>query len=134
MAPNDVNANWIVQSLKQRLKDSYLQSWNARVEQCSSGVNYRLFKDSFKRNDYFTFLSNRQCRILTRFRTRNHRLPVEVGRWIKNSKAISRCERCNSEIGDEYHYVMECSYFEFERKKYIKPYSPCPFETHEKRS
>ena len=122
MAPNDFNANWIVQSLKQRLKDSYLQSWNARVEQCSSGVNYRLFKDSFKRNDYFTFLSNRQCRILTRFRTRNHRLPVEVGRWIKNSKTISRCERCNSEIGDEYHYVMECSYFEDERKKYIKPY------------
>ena len=42
LAPNDVNANWIVQSLKQRLKDSYLQRWNARVEQCSSGVNYRL--------------------------------------------------------------------------------------------
>lgn len=122
MSPNNFNAKWIELSLKQRLKDSYLQKWNALVKQSSSGINYRIFKESFKLNNYFTFMSNRQCRILTSFRTRNHRLPIELGRWTGKPLGERLCERCKLEIGDEYHYVLKCSYFKDERLKYIKPY------------
>ena len=47
----------------------------------SSGINYRIFKTNFELNKYFLKLSNFQCRILTAFRTGNHRLPIEIGRW-----------------------------------------------------
>ena len=87
-------------------------------------------KESFRINNYFSFLSNRKCRIFTSFRTRNHRLPIEMGRWTGKPLAERVRERCNSEIGDEYHYVLQCSYFTDERIKYIKPYYRFHSNTH----
>ena len=117
-----INKKWFVQSFKQKLKDQYLQKWSSLVEQSSSGKNYRIFKDDLKINPYFAFLPNRYCRILTAFRTRNHRLPVEVGRWSSIPANERLCPLCSADIGDEYHYVMQCEFFKEQRKRYIKPY------------
>ena len=32
------------------------------------------------------------------------------------------CHFCNSDLGDEYHYLLACSKFNRERKQYLKPY------------
>ena len=78
---NEINVKWLVLSFKQKLKDHFFQNRNSLVEKASSGTNYKIFKDTFEQNKYFTFLTNRQSRILTSFRTRNHKLPIETGRW-----------------------------------------------------
>ena len=61
-------------------------------------------------------------KVLLLFRTRNHRFPIELGRW--SSIAIN--ERiyhfCHKDIGDEFHYILTCKYFQEERHNYIKPY------------
>ena len=56
------------------------------------------------------------------FRTRNHRFPVELGRWYGKPLNERICHFCNSDLGDEYHYLLACSKFDMERKQYLKPY------------
>ena len=121
-APNEFNQKWLVASLKQKLKDQYIQNWSSLVDQSSSGTNYRIFKNSFQMNTYFSYLNNRDSRILTAFRTRNHHLPVETGRWSSIALSERVCKYCQSEIGDEFHYILTCARFSEHRQKYIKPY------------
>ena len=119
---DEINAKWFIKSFKQKLVDQYKQNWNSLVDISSSGINYRIFKDNFQINRYFSFLSNRQCKILTAFRTRNHRLPVEVGRWSSIPLNERVCTFCATDIGDEYHYIMTCNFFSSQRMKFVKPY------------
>ena len=39
------------------------------------------------------------------FRTCNHRLPIETGRWVN----IPRNEKVPDIIGDEFHYIFNCT-------------------------
>ena len=46
------------------------------------------------------------------FRILNHRMPIEWGRFLGISRDDRICELCfHNKIGDEYHYLIECSYF-----------------------
>ena len=92
------------------------------LSKLSSGVNYRIFKREFGRNEYFTYLSNSDCRLITAFRTRNHRFPVETGRWRSKRQTERLCHLCKTDIGDEYHYVMKCENFKEQRTKFLKRY------------
>ena len=49
-----------------------------------------------------------------RFRTSNYWLPIEVGRWTNVERHNRLCQSC--EIGDEFHYVLQCPNFVTERK------------------
>lgn len=54
-----------------------------------------------------------------KFRTSNHRLPVETGRWYTCSIHLNErlCLLCNKGlIADEFHYILECSALEEMRK------------------
>ena len=44
------------------------------------------------------------------YKKRNHRLSVEVGQWFGIPITERRCNRCASEIGDEYYYLLICPY------------------------
>ena len=57
---------------------------------------------------------------LCKFRCRSHNLPVNNGRFIEVTQADLKCTLCkNGDIGDEYHYLCVCSYFNAERTKFI---------------
>ena len=49
-----------------------------------------------------------------RFRTSNYWLPIEVGRWTNVERHNRLCQSC--EIGEEFHYVLQCPNFVTERK------------------
>lgn len=57
---------------------------------------------------------------LFRFRTSNHKLPIETGRWNNVPRNQRFCNLCKNNIGDEYHYIMICP----ELKEYRKAYLP----------
>ena len=60
---------------------------------------------------------------LCRFRTTNNKLPVETGRWQNIPRENRKCILCNrSQIGDEYHYIFECIYFNQKRKQSLLNY------------
>ncbi len=54
---------------------------------------------------------------MIRFRTCNHRLPVETGRYINILKCNRKCNLCDlDDIGDEFHYFCLCPKFHNARK------------------
>lgn len=120
--PSEINPKWFISSFKQKLKDEYVQTWRSLIDKSSSSLNYRIFKDNFEMSSFFDYLTNENCRILTAFRTRNHRLPVEIGRWSSIPINERICNLCNNGIGDEYHYILECNALTEQRRQFIKPY------------
>ncbi len=63
------------------------------------------------------------CLSMVRFRTANHKLPIETGRWSGIYHSDRKCNLCNNnDLGDEFHYLLVCPYFLQSRKKYLKKY------------
>ena len=62
-------------------------------------------------------------KFLCKFRTLNHKLPVETGRYINIPRNQRYCTLCNSnQFGDEYHFLLECITLSAIRKKFIPEY------------
>lgn len=119
----EINRKWFPLAFKQKISDQYLQYWNSIVDKSTSGINYRLFKTNFEINKYFHLLPNYYCRIITAFRTRNHKFPNEIGRWAGIALNNRKCTLCReNEIGDEFHYLLCCKFFLEQRKINIKQY------------
>ena len=89
-----LNKKWFQSSFKQKVKDQYLQHWNSLLNSSSGAITYRLCKNEFGMNTYFYILNNTLCRILPAFRTRNHRLPIELGRWSNIPISERKCHLC----------------------------------------
>ena len=58
---------------------------------------------------------------LVKFRTSNHMLPIEEGRFNQIARPDRKCLFCDSnDIGDEYHYICLCPKFAEIRKETLK--------------
>ena len=64
---------------KTRLKDQYLQTWTDDVASNAKCINYRMYKSDISLEFYITFLPMKLRTVFSRFRCRNHKLPVETG-------------------------------------------------------
>ena len=63
------------------------------------------------------------CSKIIKYRTGNHRLPVQTGRWDDIPLNERKCKICTTDdIGDEYHYLFTCDFFKSDRKLYLKPF------------
>jgi len=52
-----------------------------------------------------------------------HRLPIEIGRWQNIERNNRECVLCDTNtVGDEFHYILQCRYFEQSRKNLIQSY------------
>ena len=72
---------------------------------------------------YFDILDNKNVVELCRFRTANHILPIEIGRWNNTNRINRMCTHCNkNELGDEFHYILDYPFFEQDRNIYIPIY------------
>ena len=69
-----------------RLSDQFKQNRHSCLQISLKALNYWLFKSDFKLEDYLDVLNEKkQIFTFCRFRTSNHRLPIEVGRWTAHS-------------------------------------------------
>ena len=71
------NINTFPNQIKQRLKDQYIQQWSANLNLSNKCRSYRIFKLKFELEKYLCSLSPFNRKIICRFRTSNHRLPIE---------------------------------------------------------
>jgi hypothetical protein len=72
--------------------------------------NNRIFKTDFKFEEYFDILDEQNYLLLCKFRTTNHKLSIEKGRWSNIPRENRYCELCQkNQIGDEYHCIFECT-------------------------
>ena len=118
-----ISDKWLKLVVKNNLVDEFKQTWTSMTEHSPKGDNYNLFKHDLKFEDYLDVLDDKDKFLLVKFRTSNHRLPIEVGRW-RNIKRENRiCNLCNGRnLGDEFHYLFECPSLLNERKKYFEPH------------
>jgi hypothetical protein len=117
------NADVFIQVFKQRIKDTFLQTWNEEIRISTRADSYRLFSD-FRFQEYLNVLNIKKFRQeFTRLRLSSHKLNIEVGRWHKPNP-IPRNERlctfCNC-IEDEFHFLFECKLYTALRRKYLRP-------------
>ena len=102
-----------------RLYDVSLQLVRQAASESSKGKHYFNFKNEWRREEYFKVLNHKNALTMFKFRTCNHRLPVETGRFRNIPHHERLCTLCSNDVGDEYHYLMECSFFRNERKKFL---------------
>jgi hypothetical protein len=116
----NVSIEWFKGKLKQSLRDQYIQQWLSDIDTRDIFYNYRLYKPVFQYEKYLNILPTNVLYTMLRFRTLNHRLPVQKGRIDKVPHNERFCTKCSSQdIGDEFHYVMICPFFKEKRKELI---------------
>ena len=72
---------------------------------------------------YFAILDSKNVVELCRFRTSNHKLPIEIGRWNNTNRNNRMCTHCTkNDLGDECHYILDSPFFEQDRNIYIPKY------------
>ena len=118
-----IDKNWFKMNIKLKLSDILRQKWWETIQERPVCINYRIFKTDLKLESYILKIPDPYRTALTKFRCGNHRLPVVTGRFNGINRSDRYCTTCNSKkIGDEYHYLFECSVFNNERRKYLKVY------------
>lgn len=106
--------------IKARLVDQFKQTWYSDVYDSPKCLNYRIFKTTHCYENYLNILPSDLRIALSKFRCVNHKLPIEKGRFYGIARDDRICELCNSgNLGDEYHYLFECSFLKPERKKFL---------------
>ena len=119
----NVQSKSISQLTKRILTEQFIQEWRAKDSQSHKALVYFNFKQNFDLEKYFITLPRKFYLLLFKLRIANHKLPVEIGRWegtVRNERICSLCD--TRDIGDEFHYIFQCAYFESERTNLIKPY------------
>ena len=111
-------------AFKVRLWDIFHEEWSARISLTSKG---RFFYAIHQMHTFYKALDivedlrhrNALCRLIGS----SHRLRVETGRWTTPVTPLQnrKCQRYN-QIEDEYHFILECKFYEHLRKKLIPSY------------
>ena len=101
------NEKWLVCAVKQKLMDICITNWQAQLNISSSGITYRLIKNNFGLETYLVTPPLKLRKPLIQLRTRNHRLPIETGRWLHIPREERICNLCSDKIGDEFHVILE---------------------------
>ena len=94
-AQRNINILWLKLSVKRRLTDHFIQTWNSDVFNSPKGISYRIFKQDWKFEDYLDKLGKKDRVTFCRFRTTNHHLPIETGRWNSVNRENRKCTLCN---------------------------------------
>jgi hypothetical protein len=116
------NHKWLKLAVRQKLKDLFINDWASLIDQTNKCSTYKIFKHNFGIEKYLSDTPKSYLFYIIRFRTRNHRLPVETGSWSRIDYNLRYCNKCQNQLGDEFHYLFQCPFFENKRKMFIKRY------------
>jgi hypothetical protein len=69
---------------------------------------------------------------LVKFKTSNHHLPIEVGRWCGIPLADRTCTLSDTgKLANEFHFILECGAISTLRKEFLAPrYCRAPHVAH----
>ena len=120
---NFVNKNQFKNSTKLRLKDIYDQKWAESVFNNSVCLNYRAMTTQKQLKRYLLSLPSQYMFALCKFKCVNHKLPIVTGRYEGLSIDERICTLCDTlEVGDEFHFLYNCTYFNDLRSRCLKRY------------
>ena len=99
------------QLIRQRILDTYKQTWYSEISNSSRLQTYSIFKYNFELESYLNLDIDKKYKLaLTRFRTSSHSLMIETGRYENTPREQRICQFCNmGKIEDEYHFFIRLS-------------------------
>ena len=104
------------------MKNVYRISWSQSLNSCSGKLRtYSKFKNTFCLENYIIQFPLHIRRNLTKLRISSHNLAIETGRYVKNKNSLTdkrHCFHCKT-IESEFHFMIECTLYSTERKKYF---------------
>ena len=108
------------------IKASYVESWAESVQNTPSCQTlYKHIKSLFEPEFYLNKLPDSLRLCISKFRTLNHRLPIQRGRYDGTLRGERLCRLCNEQaVGDEFHFILQCrnSGLVELRSQYLAPY------------
>ena len=120
---SNIKFNIFKSQITQRFKDLFLQEWYCQLDNESICMNYKLFKSSFAQEPFLNFLPSDCVIALVKFRSTNNQLPVNALRFKGIPRHERICTHCNlKEIGDEFHYLFTCPYYQTKRTELLPKY------------
>ena len=124
--PLDPHEDFDVQKIIKASNDMY-SSWMMTADSDSpSQAIYFSFKRHFRMEPYIWEAKNSHLRkIIARFRTGNHWLQVNVGRYTGVAREQRFCTRCTDVVEDELHAIFDCPDFDLLRCKFSDLFSGC---------
>jgi hypothetical protein len=115
-----ISEKWLGNVVKMNLIDQSKQTWSTSVDNSFKAVNYRLYKKGISFENYLEILKDKDLFLFCRFCICNHRLPIEIGLWLSINRENRVCNVCQGmELGDEFHYLFECTEFIQDRARLI---------------
>ena len=109
-----------LKKIKRELIEKYKETWKEIIYVTPKCLNYRIFKHELQIEKYLSILPSDLAIAFCCFRTLNHRLPIEQGRFWGVARDDRICELCFlDKLGDEYHYILEFTYFVCQRKRHL---------------
>jgi hypothetical protein len=119
------NSKWVLTSVKQKLKDIYVNDWVNNLNIRQSCIIYKCIKSKFGLEDYLLKLPLNLSIPFCQFRCNNFKLPIVRGRYNNILRENRFCDLCNdNKLGDEFHLLLECNFNPIHelRKKYLPNY------------
>lgn len=110
-------------AIKQRIYDQAFQVVRSQLSISSKCTLYVNLTDTYSLQFYL-----RKCipplykRYITKFRLSSHNLEIESGRYHNVSVKDRLCKFCNTDIEDEFHFILKCYKYNEIRHRYIKEY------------
>jgi len=104
-----------------RIKDCFLQDWNATIAENSKLNYYTMFKSNIDFERYLDILDIRKFRYsYVNFRLGCHELEIERGRYRNIPRQNRICTLCaQNSVEDEYHFLLCCEKYSDIRSLYI---------------
>ena len=116
------NSKWLKNAMDLRINDIDKQKWSRDVENNRFCKMYKLLKTDLDFEPYLMKLNFSNRLILSRLRCSNIKIPNNICRF-RTAETDRYCKLCsNDAIGDEFHYLFICSFFDNARSKYIQPH------------
>ena len=122
MCKDNVSSTWIKHIVRKSLEDQFCQNWHTELNNSSRCNIYRIFKSEFCFEKYLLDLHGASRSVYIKFRCRNNKLPIVTGAFHDVQYQDRKCTLCNGDIGDEYHYLFNCTAFTHERHQLLKRY------------
>ena len=119
-----VNIKQFIPTLRQRLRDIFINEWREGIMLHSSLFLYREFKTTFELATYFQKVESPKLRkFLSKIRLSSHNLNIEEGRYRNEARPQRICNLCDKrDIEDEFHFIIVCPIYSNIRSKFIKKY------------
>ena len=121
-----VDSSWLKSMVKLSLEDQFKQNILMEINDHAGCVIYKTLcheDDKYELKSYLLKLPDYLLYPLSAIRLGRNRLPGVIGRH-KNVELEERyCKLCEkNDVGDEFHYLLECPVFKEERLKFLGRY------------